>query len=153
MFGSEILDVALGLILVYLLLSLFATAVREAVESKVKARAVFLEMGIRELLDDPAGNGLAKDFYKHPIIFSLYRGAYRENTERTPDGEKAKTGERTTGGNLPAYIPSKSFSAALVDLVVRGPSDPSRGPLSSAPPPLSPSTSQHDHHRPTPGAR
>lgn len=136
MFGSEILDVALGLILVYLLLSLCATAMREAVESKVKARAVFLEMGIRELLDDPAGSGLAKDFYKHPIIFSLYHGAYRENTERTPNGEIAKTGERTTGGNLPAYIPSKSFSAALVDLVVRGPADGSRGQPSTAPPTL-----------------
>lgn len=31
--GSEVLDIALGIILVYLLFSLFATAVREAVES------------------------------------------------------------------------------------------------------------------------
>ena len=136
MLGSEVLDIALGLILVYLLLSLFATAVREAVESKVKARAVFLEMGIRELLGDPAGNGLAKAFYQHPIIFSLYQGAYRENTKRTATGETAKTGERMTGGNLPAYIPSRSFSAALVDLVVRGPTDLPDGQLQTEPPTL-----------------
>ena len=36
MFGSEILDVAVGLILVYLLLSLVASAIREGIESIVK---------------------------------------------------------------------------------------------------------------------
>jgi len=120
MFGSEVLDVAVGLILVYLLLSLFATAVREALESVFKTRAVFLESGIRELLDDRAGIRLAKDFYEHPLIYSLYRGDYDEGveTQRATNPDKAR--ERVTGANLPTYIPSAAFASALVDIVVRG---------------------------------
>lgn len=130
MFGSEVLDVAIGLVLVFLLLSLFATAVREGLESVFKTRAVFLEAGIRELLDDRLGNGLAKEFYEHPLIFALYRGDYTPGPESqrviaeratgdANDGKKPR--ERVTGGDLPTYIPSTSFSTALVDLVVRGP--------------------------------
>ena len=72
MFGSEILDVAVGLILVYLLLSLVASAMREGIESIVKSRAVHLERGIRAMLDDPDGSGLATQFYRHPLIYSLF---------------------------------------------------------------------------------
>ncbi len=121
MFGSEVLDVAIGLVLVFLLLSLFATAVREGLESVFKTRAVFLEAGIRELLDDRLGNGLAQRFYEHPLIYSLYRGPYDAGDESRSSNDGKKPKERTTGANLPTYIPSKSFSSALVDLVVRGP--------------------------------
>lgn len=120
MFGSEVLDVAVGLVLVYLLLSLFATAVREALESVFKTRAVFLEAGIRELLDDRSGVRLAKDFYEHPLIFSLYRGDYDEGVETRRANDPARARERVTGANLPTYIPSASFASALVDIVVRG---------------------------------
>ena len=127
MFGSDVLDVAIGLILVYLLLSLFATAVREGLESVFKTRAVFLEAGIRELLDDSAGRGLARDFYRHPLISSLYRGPYDPGKESEQADEQKKQPERMTGANLPAFIPPKSFSTALVDLVVRGPTTAADG--------------------------
>lgn len=67
MFGSDILDVAIGLALIFLMLSLIASGVREAVEAIVKSRAVELERGIRALLDDPAGTGMAKLLYQHPL--------------------------------------------------------------------------------------
>lgn len=130
MFGSEVLDVAIGLVLVFLLLSLFATAVREGLESVFKTRAVFLEAGIRELLDDRLGNGLARDFYEHPLIFALYRGDYTPGPESQraiqaqahgATNDEKKPRERVTGGDLPTYIPSALFSTALVDLMVRGP--------------------------------
>lgn len=121
MFGSEVLDVAIGLVLVFLLLSLFAAAVREGLESVFKTRAVFLEAGIRELLDDRLGNGLARNFYEHPLIYALYRGPYDAGSESRAANDGKKARERVTGANLPTYIPSKSFSTALVDLVVRGP--------------------------------
>ena len=109
MFGSEILDVALGLIVVYLLLSFFATALREAVESGVRARAVHLERGIRELLDDPDGTGIAKEFYEHPLIYSLYLGGYASKTTRRQ------------GANLPAYVAPSNFATAVLDMLARGP--------------------------------
>ncbi len=89
MLGSEILDVALGMIFIYLLLSLVASAVREGFECFIKARAVHLERGVRELLDDHAGEGLARQVYEHPLVFSLYRGKFRTAVGRRFFGREA----------------------------------------------------------------
>jgi hypothetical protein len=109
MFGSEILDVAIGVALVFLMMSFLATAIREALEGIVKARAVYLERGIRQLLDDAEGTGLARAFYEHPLIFSLFPGGY--------DPED----RRMFGRSLPSYIPARNFADTLIDLAIRGP--------------------------------
>jgi hypothetical protein len=118
MLGWEILDVALGLVFIYLLLSLIASAVREAAEMVIKARAVHLERGIREMLQDPTGAEWACKIYTHPYVSSLFKDTY--NRKRT----------RWVGWNLPTYIP-----AALVDTVVRGevPDDASTATCGDAP--------------------
>jgi hypothetical protein len=121
MFGSEVLDVAVGLILVFLLLSLMATAVREGIESFVKLRAVYLERGIRELFADEKGNGMALSFYQHPLICSLFKGPF-EYRER-----------RRIGGSLPTYIPSRNFADAVIDLAIRGPVQPEYAAVQVAP--------------------
>jgi hypothetical protein len=108
MFGSSILDVAIGLALIFLLLSLIASGVREAVEAFVKSRSVELERGIQMLFDDKSGEGLTKAFYEHPLIYSLYNDKY-QHVER-----------RYRGRNLPSYIPSRNFAVALMDMVTRG---------------------------------
>lgn len=110
MFGSSILEVAIGLVLVYLLLSLICSAVQESLEAWLKIRASNLEKGLRELLHDQDGSQLVKDLYHHPLIFGLFQGSYN------PDGVRSRL---TT--NLPTYIPSSSFAAALMDTIVRGP--------------------------------
>jgi hypothetical protein len=109
MFGSEILDVAIGVALVFLMMSFLATAIREAIESVVKARAVFLERGIRQLLDDPDGTGLARAFYEHPLIFSLFPGEFDPKDRRI------------FGRALPSYVPARNFADTLIDLAIRGP--------------------------------
>lgn len=109
MFGSEILDVAIGVALVFLMMSFLATAIREAIESVVKARAVYLERGIRQLLDDVDGNGIAQAFYEHPLIYSLYAGGYDPKDKRF------------LGRALPSYVPARNFADALIDLAIRGP--------------------------------
>jgi len=108
MLGSNILDVAIGLALIYLLLSLVATGVREAAEAIVKSRAVELEKGIRSLLDDPDGTNMSKYLYEHPLVYSLYPGKHEviEN--------------RFRGRTLPSYIPARSFAVALLDMTIRG---------------------------------
>ena len=103
MFGSVILDVAVGLILTYLLFSLVSTSIREWLASALKTRSTTLEKGMCELLGDTQ---LVADFYNHPLINSLYRGG---------DYASAKESRR-----LPSYIPSRSFSTALLDMIVRG---------------------------------
>src|SRR5262245_57170218 len=109
MFGSQVLEVAIGLVLLYLLLSLLCSSIREGLEAWQKTRASDLERGIRELLQDREGTGLAKAVYEHPLVYGLYKGEY----------EPAKTLK-----NLPSYIPSRNFAVALMDIVARGPSTP-----------------------------
>jgi hypothetical protein len=103
-FGLPILDIAIGLIFMYLLLALICTAANEFIAGVIHARAKNLEMGIRDLLEHPegaagvpahlAGKKLPELFYQHPLIKSL-----REN------------------GRLPSYIPSRTFALALLDII------------------------------------
>jgi len=74
MFGSQILEVAIGLIMVFLLVSLILTAVRETIEAWTRTRARDLERAIAELLDDHTGDGLRKKLYEHPLIYGLFQG-------------------------------------------------------------------------------
>src|SRR5580658_5626161 len=96
LFGSTILDVALGLVFVYLLLAIMCTTVNEWVASLFKIRSQMLEKGIRQLLDAQPGaiesgvNGFLTEFYRHPLI----------------DGLKNR-------GANPAYVPARTFSTAL----------------------------------------
>jgi hypothetical protein len=116
MFGSEILEVAIGVIVVFLLVSIICTAVREAIETKLKTRAAHLEHAIRELLHDRDADGLASHVYRHPLIYALFPGEYQPT-----DFKAGPPGALTRGGDLPSYIPSRSFSMALMDIAVRGP--------------------------------
>ncbi|MDX6382686.1 MAG: hypothetical protein QOK48_259 [Blastocatellia bacterium] len=97
MFGSSIIDIAIGLIFVYLLLSLICSAANETIERFSKMRAKDLERGLGEMLRD---DDLVERLYKHPLIYSLFPKPY------------------TKGGfNLPSYIPARSFALALMDTV------------------------------------
>src|SRR5262249_24606992 len=102
MFASAILDVAIGLVFVYLLLSLMCSALTELLEAFLKKRASDLERGLRELLADPAGTALVKDVYDHPLIAGLFRGTY--------------TSGKTN--NLPSYLPSRAFALTLLDIAL-----------------------------------
>lgn len=114
MFGSEILDVAIGMALLFLLLSLVCSAIREAIEAFMRTRSMHLERGIRELLADPKGRGLAKAVYEHPLICGLYTGNYDPDKIRSNGYMPARL-------SLPSYIPSRNFALALIDIAARGP--------------------------------
>ncbi|MGH8487459.1 MAG: hypothetical protein ACREXS_00930 [Gammaproteobacteria bacterium] len=80
MFDSQILEVVIGIVFIFVLVSTLCTAIREGIEAWLKTRAAYLEHGIRELLHDESGDGLASHFYKHPLIYSLFSGAYSPRT-------------------------------------------------------------------------
>jgi hypothetical protein len=118
MFGSEILDVAVGLILLFLIVSILCSAIREGLESFLKTRAAYLERGIRELLADRKGDGLAAYVYMHPLVGGLFLTDYR------PGRGKDRPSWRwifAKGGDLPSYIPARNFALALMDIAARGP--------------------------------
>src|SRR6185503_16876667 len=117
MFGSAILETAIGLILIYLLLSLICSSAREGIEGFMKSRGKMLEQGIGELLKASTGgasadtSGLVAAIYRHPLISSLSRGEYVPGSK-----------------NLPSYIPARNFALAFMDIVVRGPITPADVP-------------------------
>jgi hypothetical protein len=117
MFGSEVLEVVIGTIFLFLVVSVICSAIREGIESWLKTRAAYLEHGIRELLHDSQATGLAASFYNHPLIYGLFSGGYKPG--------KAASETRlfifAKGGNLPSYLPAKDFALALMDLAARGP--------------------------------
>lgn len=96
MFGSALLEVAIGVVTLYLVLSLVCSSAQEALESFLKNRGRNLEQGIKNLLND---DDWVKKLYEHPLIFSLYQGEYKAG-----------------GRDLPSYIPSQAFAGALFDL-------------------------------------
>jgi len=101
--GLAALDVVIGLVFVYLVASLIASAVNELFENRLNYRSKDLERGIKELLDHD-GSDIVKKLYDHPLISGLFRGTY--------DEARAKN-------QLPSYIPSRNFALALMDIVGR----------------------------------
>jgi hypothetical protein len=70
MFNSGILDTVIGVIVIFLQLSLVCTAVNEFVAMCLQKRAKELEKGIGSLLTSPQ---LADKFYAHPLIKACVR--------------------------------------------------------------------------------
>jgi hypothetical protein len=111
-FNSGVLDVAVGLTFVYLLLALVCTAVNEIFEAKLRLRARDLERGIRELLGGKDQIAFTKQFYDHPLIYSLYLKSYKE------EDVDRDTGRYKHPADLPSYIPRRNFALALMDLML-----------------------------------
>ena len=114
MFNSQTLDVLVGIVFIYCLVGIICTAVKEALESLFKTRASYLEYGIRELLHDPDGNGLARTFFQHPLIRPLFPGEYQAGSSRK------RPGPFTSGRDWPSYILAANFTRALFDIAAHG---------------------------------
>ena len=131
MFNSPTLDVAIGLAMIFLLLSLLVSAVCEMLSGFFKWRAANLWDGIEQLLQSKdARNAL----YNHPLIRGLAPTGTSAPTPPTtqaanapPDGTIASLGKRLTraiwvsadvdGGKIPSYIPSRTFALALIEVL------------------------------------
>lgn len=91
--ASSTIDVALGLIFFYVILSLIVSSVQEWIASLLKLRAKTLRKGIARLVGDP----LAQQVYRHSMIRNL----------------------AISDAGLPSYIDPKTLSAVLLDIVAR----------------------------------
>lgn len=90
-----ILDIVLGLVFVWLTMSLGVITLQEWLAACFRWRARMLELAIRNILGDDA---LADQLYNHPLIRSLYTG---RNAEAKP-----------------SYMPASHFAQALFDLAI-----------------------------------
>ncbi len=112
---SFIVDVAIGLIFVYLLLSLMCSAANEIIELWLKKRAIDLERGLREMLVPGSKSGvndIVQKLYDHALVNNLFDRTYNASRIASPLRYVLRT-------HLPSYIPARSFALALMDLVGR----------------------------------
>ena len=105
MLGSGVLDTAIGLVFVFLLVSMLVTIANEIISAVFLSRAKWLRVGVDRLL----GSEWAQRLYDHPLI----------------EGSATVAGSHPPGpwsvrGSGPSYIPSRSFANVLLDLVRRG---------------------------------
>lgn len=110
---SGILDVAIGLVFIYLLLSLICSALTESLEKWFfKYRGKKLSEGLLELFGGSEHSlTFLNDFYKNPLIYGLYKGDV--DISRKNSGLAASN-------DLPSYIPPKTFSLALINHLLDG---------------------------------
>ena len=110
----ESLDLAIGMIVVFLLVSTLCSALREAIEALLKTRAAYLEKAIRQMLDDQDGSKLTKSLFAHPLLSGLLVEPY----EARP--AKKLLWFLAIGRGLPSYVPASSFAKALLDMAAHG---------------------------------
>ena len=106
MFGSTMLDTALGLAFVFLLVSMFVTVVNEMIAALFLSRAKGLRKGIDSLLE----SRWARELYSHPLIEGLPMNAA---------GALSHARAMRWRGRGPSYIPSRAFANVLLDVVSR----------------------------------
>ena len=93
---SLLLEVAIGLLVVFLIFSIAVSGINEWVAQASGRRGEFLRLGVMRLINDQAV------FYRvlhHPLIGSLYR-------------------ERAAQGKPPSYIEPKNFAVAIADVLL-----------------------------------
>lgn len=100
MYLQEILEVALGLVFVWLVISVATMSFQEWINTIVNLRAENLKTTIFQMLDS---KNLTRLFYGYPLIANLY----------------IRSNKRKKQQRLPSYIPSDKFAATLFELVVQ----------------------------------
>lgn len=114
MAGNAMIDVAIGLILMYLVLALICTSVNEFIANIFSMRAKTLRAGLEHLIDDKV---LLSQFKDHGLIDGL-RTALK--------------------GNNPSYLSPATFAAAILDSLDPGKPLPDlasvRGAIAALPP-------------------
>ncbi len=114
---SAIVEVAIGIIFVWITLSLATIQIQEWITTWLDKRANDMEASIHEMLANP---NLRSQFYDHPVIRGLTAKKrkkpsvvpawfYKYPIVRGFTKEKRK---------LPSYIPSQDFAIALFDMAM-----------------------------------
>jgi hypothetical protein len=101
MFGSNALEIATGLVFIYLLLSLLCSVINEGIAAAIEQRGKTLLEGVKNLLNDPQFTSLAQHVYNHGLIGGVMEGVT----------------DFTKTNRLPSYISPTNFALALMDIL------------------------------------
>jgi len=126
---SAALDVAIGLVLMYLILSLFCTTINEFIANFLKLRASTLQSALEQMIDDPNLRAL---FYNNGLIDGsrvAANGGAVARTDGPAPGAPPPTPLPAVGGGLwakvagvattwrakhPSYLSGRSVAMALI---------------------------------------
>lgn len=97
MFGTEIIEVAIGMAFSYFAISIVCSGIVELFVKITRMRSSHLKTALGELLDDRAYTGFVKQLYDHYLITPALRDRLKEKE--------------------PVYIDAKNFSAAVLDIL------------------------------------
>ena len=106
MFGSSVLEVAIGLTFCYGTVALIVATVQEALAAAFRLRANTLLAGIKSMLKDPQFETLAQAVYAHPLV--------------NPHSDGVPVDERKLAAK-PSYIEPAQFAIALIDSIQQVP--------------------------------
>jgi hypothetical protein len=95
MFGTEIIEVGIGLAFAYFAISIICSGIVELGVKLTKLRAKHMKMALGKLLDDKNYNGFVGELYKHHLITSPFK-------DRLGD---------------PTSITSKNFAIAVMEIL------------------------------------
>jgi hypothetical protein len=118
---SSFVDIAIGLIFMYLVLSLICTTINELIATQFEWRAKSLSRALTQLIDNEE---VRKAFYNYGLIAnakSASRGGEPPpgappNQAPAKGGEADAAGKPTETGH-PAYLDGRTFALALLDSV------------------------------------
>jgi len=121
MFGSELLEVAIGLVFIYLSISLICSGINELFAKIFGLRAKTLEEGLLKMLKDP---DLVKKLLQHPLINDSGQSGLLKKVCGKRALETASNAEKSPGAaaaipgkNSVINIPRHHFVPALVDIL------------------------------------
>ena len=92
---TVIIQVAIGVMLVWILLAMITSSIADWISQLFKWRATLLEESIRNILVD---DKLAEQFYTHPLIKALHTAG---------------------GARKPAEIPDRQFASVVFDMLIK----------------------------------
>jgi len=123
MYLQELVEVAIGLVFSWLLISIATMQAQEIIARITDKRATDLEKAIGNMLKNP---DKLKEFYEHPLIQSLVEPLDQKKTNRYNElnGKEKLTWAESYQKWLciprkPSYIPAANFSEALFDIVIQ----------------------------------
>lgn len=100
MFSSEILEIVIGLIFIYLILSLLGTTINELIAGLLHLRGKNLKKSLIYMLSEYKDKDVFQKFINHPVFVKLRRNTHHK---------------------YPSYLSSKQFSKIMIESIVEDP--------------------------------
>jgi hypothetical protein len=119
--STAIVDVAIGIVFVYLFFSLICSVVNEGIAALLSLRAKNLVAGINSLFSESKnaeGKKFVQAIYEHGLVRGLFKdpSAAADALADIPS-VLSMAGQKFKQVGLPSYIPSSTFATALIDTV------------------------------------